>query len=188
MEELENAGMVEQTEVDTASTDVNDTTTENNDINNEKQETKTFTQEQVNDFVRNRIDRERNSTYKRYGVKDRDELDSLIVKSQSYDMMREQYDTLKSQNDSLQRDLAFLRQNIEPTRQEDVLAYFKGKDLDFTEENLVEALRTHPEWLRASEVSDKPKYTFKQIGAERSYQEPKDEKKEVAKLFGIREI
>lgn len=192
MDEFENAGTMEATanaetpNVDTASTDVNDTPTENEDINNETTPEKTFTQEQVNEFVRNRIERERNSTYKRYGVNDRDGLDSLINKSHSYDAMKERYENITKRNSELEQEIAFIRQNIEPSRQDDVMAYFKGKGLEFSENALVEELRTHPEWLRVNEVSDKPTTTIKKLGAQqRTSPEPEDEKKKVFDLFNI---
>lgn len=186
MEELENAGLMdENANVETANTDVNDAKTENESINNEESQNKTFTQEQVNNLVRNRIDRERASTYKRYGVYDRDGLDSLINKSHSYDMMKEEYDNIQNRNKELEQEIAFIRQNIEPSRKEDVLAHFKGKGLEFTENELINELRTHPEWLRVNEQSDKPTTTIKRLGAQRSTPEPEDEKKKVFDLFNI---
>ena len=60
----------EQTEVVTATNDVEERPTEN--VSNESEESnkkvKSFNQEQVNELVRNRIERERSSVYKRYGV------------------------------------------------------------------------------------------------------------------------
>lgn len=185
MEELENAGMVENANVETANTDVNDNTTENEGVDNEVKPNKTFTQEQVNDLVRNRIERERNSTYKRYGVYDKDGLDSLINKSHSYDTMKEEYENIQNRNKELEREIAFIRQNIEPSRKEDVLAHFKGKGIEFSETALIDELRTHPEWLRANEESDKPTTTIKRLGAQRSTPEPEDEKKKVFDLFNI---
>ena len=186
MEELlENAGMEQEANVETANTDVNDTPTENESINNEVEPTRTFTQEQVNDLVRQRIERERNSTYKRYGVTDRDGLDSLITKSHSYDAMKEQYESVNERNKQLIQEIAFIRQNIEPSRQEDVIAYFKGKGLEFSELTLADELRTHPEWLRTTEQSDKPTTTIKKLGTARSVPEPEDEKKKVFDLFNI---
>ena len=186
MEELENAGLMdEQANVETANTDVNDTPTENKEINNDVEPPKTFTQEQVNEFVRQRIERERNSTYKRYGVTDRDGLDTLITKSHSYDAMKEQYESVNERNKQLVQEIAFIRQNIDPRRQDDVIAYFRGKDLEFSELALAEELRTHPEWLRVAEKSDKPTTTITKLGSQRSTPEPEDEKKKVFELFNI---
>ena len=192
MDELNVAGTMDGTayaetpSVDTASTDVNDNTTENKGVNNDVKPERTFTQEQVNDLVRQRIDRERNSTYKRYGVNDRDGLDTLITKSHSYDAMKERYENINERNKALEQEIAFIRQNIEPSRQEDVLTYFKGKGLDFSEQALMDELRTHPEWLRVNEVSDKPTTTIKKLGAQqRTSPEPEDEKKKVFDLFNI---
>ena len=43
--------MEQEANVETANTDVNDAKTENESIDNEVEPTRTFTQEQVNDFV-----------------------------------------------------------------------------------------------------------------------------------------
>lgn len=190
MEELENAGIVENTEVETASTDVNDVTTENSDTNtSETESVKTFTQEQVNEFVRNRIDRERNTTWKRYGVANRNELDTLVAKSQSYDAMKERYENIQNRIRELEQEIAFTRLNIDPTKQDDVLVHFKGKELEFNENNLMEELRTHPEWLKPMEASDKPTFTFTKIGADRPFIAPKEDEKDIAsKLFNLKEI
>ena len=70
--------------VDTATTDVEATETEQENVeeveeNTEQEETpKTFTQEQVNEMVKSRLDRDRKSIYKRYGVSDKKGLDDLI--------------------------------------------------------------------------------------------------------------
>ena len=58
----------------------------------------TFTQEQVNDIIRARLEKAQQRLFNRYGVTNRDELDLLIGKSQSYDVMKEKYADLETKN------------------------------------------------------------------------------------------
>lgn len=180
----------EQTEVVTATNDVEERPTEN--VSNESEESnkkvKSFNQEQVNELVRNRIERERSSVYKRYGVKDKDELDSLFEKSLSYEVMKERYDSINEAKMELEKKLAFLRCDIEPSKEEDVLAHFRGKGIEFNEENLQTELLTHPEWRKVVEVSDKPQTTITALSPDREQVPVMDEKSEIAKLFGLKEI
>ena len=201
MFEEENVVGMEQVEettteanVDTTSTDVaSDEATKNEETSQaESKETKTpksFTQEQVNDMMRKRIERERNSTIKsineKYGAKDESELDELFKKSLSYDVMKERYDNLVSAKAELEKELAFTRNNIEPSKEDDIMAHFKGKEMEFNEETLKAELETHPEWLRVVEKSNKPKTTIKAISPERQISNEKDEANEMAKLFGL---
>ena len=51
-----------------------------------------FTQSQVNEIMRERIKRTQNSLLNRYGVQSRDELDGMIGKAQSYQIIKEKYE------------------------------------------------------------------------------------------------
>ena len=146
----------------------------------------TFTQEQVNDIVRSRLDKAQQRLFNRYGVTNRDELDSLIGKSQSYDVMKEKYADLETKNYELEKELAFFKNNINPERKDDIIAHFKGKGIDFNNDNLVNELSTHPEWLNPVKVEDKPKTTITTLGSDSTTEMPKvSEKDEMAKIFGL---
>ena len=146
----------------------------------------TFTQEQVNDIVRSRLDKAQQRLFNRYGVTNRDELDSLIGKSQSYDVMKEKYADLETKNYELEKELAFSKNNINLERQEDIMAYFKGKGIDFNNDNLINELSTHPEWLNPVKVEAKPKTTIETLGSDSTTEMPKvSEKDEMAKIFGL---
>lgn len=180
----ENAGQ----DVDTATTGDEQVVNEQENPETKNDEaTKTFTQEQVNDFIRDRLERDRQSFFNRYGVKDRTGLDDLVGKAQSYDVMNERYETMKGENSQLKEEMAFIKNNINPERYEDVKAYFKGKDLPFDTESLANELETHPEWLNVVKVDDKPKTTVKIVGTDGDHIPPKkDEKAEAMKLFGLK--
>lgn len=152
----------------------------------EEAKTETFTQEHVNDIVRSRLDKAQQRLFTRYGVENRDELDALIGKSQSYDAIKEKFDGLQSRNAELEQELAFTKNNINPDRKDDILAHFKGKGIDFSNDNLVNELPTHPEWLNPVKTEDKPKTTIEALGSDSTFEKPKvDERDEVAKLFGL---
>ena len=146
----------------------------------------TFTQEQVNDIIIARLEKAQQRLFNRYGVTNRDELDSLIGKSQSYDVMKEKYADLETKNYELEKELAFSKNNINLERQEDIMAYFKGKGIDFNNDNLINELSTHPEWLNPVKVEAKPKTTIETLGSDSTTEMPKvSEKDEMAKIFGL---
>ena len=181
---MENEEIKEQENVETATTDVGETQTENKENEKEplEEKGKTFTQDQVNDFVRNRI----NKVYARYGVEDSKGLDDLINKSRSYEVMEERYSKMQDHNRELEEKIAFMTNNINPSRYDDVRAYFKGKSLEFTNDALVNELQTHPEWLNVVKT-ETPKTTIQSLGGDNiHYKPPKDEKAEAFKLFGLK--
>lgn len=153
----------------------------------EEEQISQFTQEQVNDIVRKRVERTKKSYYSRYGVNDLDELDEMIGKSQAYEVMKMHRDNLLQENNSLKEKMAFIDNNINPTRYDDIRAYFKGKELVFNDENLKQELSSHPEWLNViSKKDEAPKTTITTLGVEHSnkvVQETPEEKRR--RIFGI---
>jgi len=157
-------------------------------VDSETVEAKTFTQDQVNELVRKRIERERSKVYERYGVGDKKGLDDLISKSQSYDVMKERIEAIRQQNAQMTQKLAFIENNINPDKEGDVLAHFKGKDMSLDSATLKSELATHPEWLKVKTVENKPITTIKNISTERGKTDEVNEKEEIAKLFGLERI
>lgn len=152
----------------------------------ETPETKSFTQEMVDEIVRNRLERDRKATYKRYGVADRDGLDGLIGKAQSYDIMKERYEATKTENATLREKMAFMSNNINPAREEDVRAYFKGKGIEFNETNLINELATHPEWLNVVEHNEAPQTTIKTLGVDHApVVKHESEEERQKRIFGV---
>ena len=150
------------------------------------EEPKSFTQEMVDEIVRGRLERDRKATFKRYGVEDRDGLDALIGKAQSYDVMKERYEATKQENSGLKEKMAFMSNNINPAREEDVRAYFKGKEIEFNETNLINELATHPEWLNVKETNEAPQTTIKSLGVEHktvTHHESEEERQK--RIFGV---
>lgn len=153
---------------------------------NATEKAKSFTQEMLDGIVRSRLERDRKATFKRYGVEDRDGLDALIGKSQSYDVMKERYEKIKVENSSLLEKMAFMSNNINPAREDDVRAYFKGKGIEFNETNLINELVTHPEWLNVKEVNEAPQTTIKALGVEHTpINRHESEEERQKRIFGV---
>lgn len=194
-EEEKNVGMesVETSQADTttAQTEEGNTTEKcegTNCIVEQQEQATTYTQEKVNEIVRERLERDRKSLYSRYGVEDKTGLDDLIGKALSYDVMLERYEKAKADNKTIAEELAFVRKNINPERKADIQAYFKGKELDFSEDALEKELTTHPEWLNVVEKDDTPKTTISYVSKDRGDIVEESDKDKVAKLFGLSKI
>lgn len=150
---------------------------------------KSFTQEQVNDIVRSRLERQEAKLFKRYGVEDRKGLDNLIGKAQSYSVMAERYNGLKNENVGLKQELAFITNNINPDRRDDIIAHFKGKEMEFSNDNLVSELATHPEWLNPTKQDNTAKTTIRVLGNSVENEATRtNEKDEIAKLLGYSKL
>lgn len=138
-------------------------------------EAKTFTQEEVNDIVKKRL----NKFYNRYGVEGKDELDTMVGKSQAYGVLEERYNTASEELRNAKQELMFIKSGIDTDKYSDVQAYFSGKGIDITQENLEAELANHREWKKkVAEV--------KKIGPDNKQEQPgPDEKSMAAKLFGL---
>lgn len=174
--ETENAG----NEVETASTDSEKVEEENKSTTEETTETKTFTQEQVNEIVKQRLLKQEKRFLTRFGVEKQEELDDFVKKSQDYDLLKEDFEKTKLENSQLLEQNAFLEQNIEPKRYDDIRVYFKGKGLNFTKEALCQELASHPEW-----VKELPKKTtIETLGVDSSSVKKETEDERMKRIFG----
>ena len=99
--------------------------------------------------------------------------------------MEERYNAIQSEVNSLRESNAFLKNNINPERYEDVRAYFKGKEMPFTEENLKNEIATHSEWITKSGEEPTPKTTINVLGKEQNPKPSINEKDEAMKMFGL---
>lgn len=153
---------------------------------------KSFTQNQVNEIVRKRLDQDRNSLYAHYGVKDKDELESVVNKGQSFDATKQKLDKAIEENKSLKEKVAFMSNGIDPARENDIRIYFKGAELEFTDENLKKALATHPEWIKKEQVApvenqSNQQTTIKTLGVdhEQHNAEHETEEEKQKRIFGV---
>lgn len=149
----------------------------------DKETPTTFTQEQVNDFVRDRLQR----VYKGYGCESQEELNELVKKSQGYDELQAKVDALNKERAELAEKVAFMENNINPDRYDDIRAYFKGKELEFTNSNLQSELKTHNEWLNVKKEDSNPTTTINVLGTGANHRDTgKTEKQRAEDMFGFK--
>lgn len=143
---------------------------------------KTYTKEQVIDMMKRRVNRSHNAFFKRYGVENLEGLDALFENSKKFNSMNDEFGKLQLKNSELMRENVFLRNNIDPSRYDDIIAYFKGNNLEFSEEELIKTLPTHNEWLKQSA----PVTTISSLGSEAHTMPKIDEADLAGKLLGVK--
>lgn len=134
---------------------------------------KTFTQDDVDKLVGDTRIKTREKTfryiYDRYGVKDEDELDSLVANAQRYDTQKEMYESDKASWEAekeentkklgeMSETIALMQSGVDKDRYEDVKLILKGKGMPITLENIEAEMETHPEWKKV-EVEDEKEQT-----------------------------
>ena len=140
---------------------------------------KTYTKAQIMDLMKKRVDRSHKAFFKRYGVNNLQELDDVFK-------YKDQYLGLQNKYNDLTREMAFIKNNVSPERYEDIIAYFKGKGLEFSEQELLNQLATHPEWLKQQATINPQSTTIKTLGSE-AHSAPKPSDKDLAsKLLGVK--
>lgn len=147
-----------------------------------------FSEDQVKSMMKKRVNRSHLAFFKRYGVGNLDELDQLFQRAQESDGYKQQVEDLKNQFAESNRTVAFLKNNIDENRYDDIIAHFKGKGQDFSEETLKDLLITHPEWLKksqSSQVNGNNTTTFSSVGVNRADEQSIDEKAIASKYFGV---
>ena len=148
----------------------------------ENKEEKKFSKEELNNIIRERLERANKSLFKRYGVDGKDGIDSAFTKAAAYDEAIERYNSLSEENLSLKQELAFLRNDINKDRVEDIRIHFKGKELELNEENLVNELKNHPEWLNVHEQAT----TITSLGVDhRDVKRHETEDEKMKRIFGV---
>lgn len=146
----------------------------------------TFTQSQVNNLMRKRVERSHNSFFNRYGVKNLEELDDLVSKAMSWDEAEaksndwsQKYTDLETSHKDLTKKYAYKVGNIDENKIADIETYFKGKGIDIDETTLMNEIKTHPEWV--AKVA-----TIQQLGAETTTPSDIDGRAEAERLFGVK--
>jgi len=145
-------------------------------------EERRYTKEEVINMMKKRVARSHGAFFKRYGVEDLKGLDDLFEKSKQYGSMNDEFGKIQLKNSELMRENAFLRNNINPDKYSDIIAYFKGNDIEFSEDELLKALPTHSEWLKQTA----PATTIKSLGSEAHTMPKADEADLAGKLLGVK--
>lgn len=149
-----------------------------------------YTKAEVQDLMKRRVNRSHGAFFKRYGVNDLSELDVLFNQSRKfgedyakiqsdYGELNNRYNELNTKNSELMREISFLKNNINPEKYEDIIAYFKGNNIEFSEESLLNAISTHPEWVNK-------KTTIQKLGQEFSEIASPSEKEQAGKYLGVK--
>lgn len=145
-------------------------------------EEKKFTQEEVNDIVRKRLDKQKSSFLKNYNVESEEELTDLLKKALGYEELKSSLDTEKKSKGELVEKLAFLENNINQDKVDDIKTYFKGKELELNSDNLKNLLDTHKEWVNEKQNIT----TILPLGSDNTTPKPQvSEKEQASKLFGL---
>jgi len=196
MEEL-NGGNLDV--VDTATSSVETPTTES--VNVESQEPtqantqqadvvdnepteKLYSRKQIEQIMKNRLDRSHNRIWNRYGVQNWQELDNLFDQAKKFNDMNDKYSAIMLENENLKRDIAFLRNNVDSNKYDDIIAHFRGNNMEFNEDALIQALTTHPEWVKQV-PQQVPTTTIKSLGVESHRNPSLDERRQASKWLGV---
>lgn len=143
---------------------------------------RTWTKQQITEMMKKRVARSHQAFFNRYGVQDLKGLDELFENSKKFNSMNDEFGKLQLRNSELARENAFLKNNINPDKYNDIIAYFKGSNLEFSEEELLKALPTHSEWLKQSA----PVTTIEALGSEAHAAPKVDEADLAGKLLGVK--
>lgn len=142
-----------------------------------------YTQEQVNEIVRSRLDRANKAIYGRYGVENEQGLDELVGMAQAYQTMKSRYDAMEDELRGLKEQNMFHANGVLSEKEDDVRTYFKGKGLEMSDEALKQVLFTHPEWLAAAKPA--PTTTIVPLGSQADDSPKADPEAEAARMFGL---
>ena len=171
MENEENTGLES---VDTGATGEENVSTTTETLENEgKVEEKLYNQSQINEMIRQRLDRDRKSFYSKYGVEDEKGFERIVSKAKLYDDSLDtwhnrvtEHNALVDAYNELSQNYAFLKNNVDESKYDDVKIFFKGKEISLNDKNLAAEIATHPEWLRKEKVDLAPKTTISKLGLE----------------------
>lgn len=181
----ENENVGKETSVDTTATETPETETQGTESTPtetaQEEVPPTFTQEQLNDIVRERLRKASESIYKKYNVVDESGLDEMADKAKSYDELKTSYDALAEEVKGLKEQAVLSKNNILADRQDDVRTYFKGKGMDISDESLRELLQTHPEWQPQSVKAT----TIVPLGGDRTEPQKETDEDVALKMFGF---
>ena len=142
---------------------------------------RTFTQDELNAIVKERLDRQTAKFLQRLELESMDGIDQLLEHAKGYSEAQELMTRYQLENEDLRQQIAFRDNDVNQAKVDDIRAYFKGKGLELNAESLKEQLETHPEWL-----IQKPKTTtIRQLSPEKNAPKSVDEWEIARKYFGL---
>lgn len=191
-------------EVETKDATTKEESNQNPELEGDKKEEteeqpKTLTQDEFDKALKKRLAKKDKQICERFGVENLDQVDDLIAKGQAYSILSVDYEDLKKKNKDLEDQIKGYKENetfsklkIAPDRYDDVRTYFKGKELDLTEDSLLKNLETHPEWkIKEAEpvkqepvTTQKPQTTIRVLGNDSGNQPQENTKARIMGYFG----
>lgn len=141
----------------------------------EQPKAKTFTEDEVNDIVRKRLEKHSKSLYRKLGIEGEEGIEGLVSKAKGFD-------ETSAKLAETEKTLAYVNKGIDQARYGDVEAYFKGKGIEFSEDALAKELETHPEWAKKGEVTQ----IIQNLGGGDGKKQEFDESAYASKLFGLK--
>ena len=144
-------------------------------------EPRSFTQDELNAIVKERLDRQTAKFLERLHLESMDGIDELLEHANGYSQAQELATKYQLENEELRQQIAFRDNDVNQDKIDDIRAYFKGKGLDLTAENLKEQLITHPEW----QVQKPKQTTIRTLSPEKSAPKSVNEWETARKYFGL---
>ena len=114
---------------------------------------RTFTQEQVNEIVRERLERDHASLLKQLGEESWENVAANLKKGKGYDELAKKSGETAKALEEANRKICFESNKLDPERESDIRAILQGKGLEFNDENIKKELPTHPEWALRKEAA-----------------------------------
>jgi hypothetical protein len=101
----------------------------------------------LNNIVQRRIGETKQSIFKQLGIQNAEQLQELLGKVKSYEDLNSKFYNINTELTTLKAEKVATSSGVKPEKVDDLLTYLKGKGLEYTAENIQQAVATHPEWI-----------------------------------------
>jgi hypothetical protein len=101
----------------------------------------------LNNIVQRRIGETKQSIYKQLGVQSEQQLQDLLGKVKGYEDLNSKFYNINTELTTLKAEKVASASGVKPEKIDDLLTFLKGKGLEYTAENIQQAVQGHPEWI-----------------------------------------
>lgn len=113
----------------------------------EKNKTKTFTQDELNEHITNRLGKEKVRILKRLGIEDEQQIDEIIKKSNEFDTLKAENEQFKAEKENAKYEKALTSVDADPTFVEFLMGKIdKGENIEQFTENAKAYLEANPKF------------------------------------------